>query len=67
MTPFVTFSGYGANSREVTVAAARVTHLYPILYNGNPGTCICLDTGKEINVGDWSTVVEKRLAEALQP
>lgn len=31
-----------------TVVLERVTHFYPINYNGNNGTTLVLDTGKEV-------------------
>lgn len=67
MTPFITFRGYGVQSPEVTVAASRVTHFHYINYNGNAGTAIQLDTGKEVLVSDWPSDVEKALVAALQP
>jgi hypothetical protein len=60
MTP-ITFKGYGVGSRGVTLIAERITHFYPIDYNGNHGTCIVLDTGKELNVGDWCDDVAKTI------
>lgn len=67
MTPFVTFSGYSAGSQEVTIAAARVTHFHYVGSNGKSGTCIYLDTDKEIFVGEHPSDVEKALAKALKP
>ncbi|EAV9435602.1 hypothetical protein DIR64_17080 [Salmonella enterica subsp. enterica serovar Tafo] len=31
-----------------TVMLERVTHFYPVNYNGNSGTALVLDTGKEV-------------------
>lgn len=60
LTPVI-FKRYGVGFGGVTVIAERITHFYPIDYNGNHGTCIVLDTGKEINVGDWPHEVAKMI------
>lgn len=67
MTP-LTFKGYGAASREQTIIAERILCWCLIDYNGNYGTRITLDTGKEINVEHWPSDVEKmvRAARATQ-
>lgn len=59
---FVTFLGYGAGAREVTVVAERVTHFHLIDFNGLHGTEIYLDTGKSVRVQVWPQDVEKQLA-----
>lgn len=48
--------------RPAHVIADRVTHFYLIDYNGNYGTCLVLDTGKEVNTGEWPTDVARKLA-----
>jgi hypothetical protein len=66
MSTFVTFRGYGVGSSEKTVDALRVTDFELIDYNNNHGTCLHLDTGREINVGEWPDDVRKKL-EAARP
>lgn len=61
---FVTFQGYGAGAREVTLVAERVTHFSLIDFNGVYGTEIVLDTGKSVRVQVWPQDVEKKLAAA---
>lgn len=63
----LTFNRYGGFGRTVSVMVDRITHFYPIDYNGNYGTTIVLDTGKEVSVEAWSSDVEKavRAAKAL--
>ncbi|VVE28674.1 hypothetical protein PPN31114_03536 [Pandoraea pneumonica] len=63
MTP-ITFPGYSVGAREVTVIAERILAWWPIDYNGVHGTCIQLDTGKEINVRAWSTEVDRAVVAA---
>lgn len=58
MTPH-TFRGYGVNSTHVTIILERITHWWPIDYNGATGTEIQLDTGKSVRVGHYDTDVEK--------
>lgn len=61
-----TFKGYGVNAREVTVILDRVTHFYPIDYNGRHGTCIVLDTDAEICVEEWPSAVKMVLDQAKE-
>ncbi len=61
-----TFKGYGVNARDVTVVLDRVTHFYSIEYNGNHGTCIVLDTNKEVLVEDWPSSVKMVLDQAKE-
>ena len=42
MTP-ITFTSYSGFGKEVIIISERVTHFYPIEYNGNRGTSIVLD------------------------
>ena len=63
MTP-ITFRGYGAGSKEQTIIAERILCWCLIDHNGNHGTRITLDTGKEINVGHWPGDVEKMVRAA---
>ena len=48
----ITFTSYSGFGREVVIIAERIVSFHPIDYNGNRGTCICLDTGKEICVSE---------------
>ncbi|EMK8059142.1 hypothetical protein [Escherichia albertii] len=49
-------------NEPTTVVLERVTHFYPIDYNGNRGTVLVLDTGKEVRTSmpQWDV---KRLFE----
>lgn len=58
MTPH-TFEGYGVGATRVTVILERITHWWPIDYNGNIGTEIQLDTGKAVRVREYHGQVEK--------
>ena len=62
--PFLTFPGYGVNASDVTVDTRRITHWYQIEYNGRRGTCIVLDTGKEITTELAPSEVQKRIEAA---
>lgn len=64
MTP-VTFKCYRPGASDPTIVVERITHWYQVDYNGNYGTTIVLDTGKEITVGEWPHEVEKKVREAL--
>ncbi|MGJ7611802.1 MULTISPECIES: hypothetical protein [unclassified Variovorax] len=64
MSHFVTFQGYGVGAREVTVAVARVTHFWPVSYNGNWGVEIELDTGKTLTVRGFEIEVRRALEAA---
>ncbi|CAB4171396.1 hypothetical protein UFOVP1095_19 [uncultured Caudovirales phage] len=63
----ITFKGYGVRGGEVVVIAERITHFYPIDYNGNHGTCIVLDTDKEVNVSNWPSEVRMAIEQAGSP
>lgn len=65
MTP-ITFRRYSPTASDPTIIAERITHWYQVDYNGNYGTCIVLDTGKEITVGEWAQDVEKKIAIAKE-
>lgn len=56
------FPPYGATGYycPTTIALDRVTHFYPIDYNGNHGTVLVLDTGKEVRT-DMSHYEVKKL------
>ena len=60
----ITFKSYNGYGRDVVVIAERITHFYPVDYNGNRGTCIVLDTGKEITVEDSPGVVRMAIEQA---
>ena len=62
----VQFRGYGVNGSEVTIVAERVTHWSYVDYNGNLGTLIYLDTGKEVLVDDMPSMVERKLGDAMK-
>lgn len=64
MTP-ITFKRYNPGGSDPTVIVERITHWEQIDYNGNYGTRIYLDTGKELNVGEWPRDVENKLKAAL--
>lgn len=53
-------TGYYA---PVTVVLDRVTHFYPIDYNGNLGTTLVLDTGKEVRTSMYHHDVKKLFGE----
>jgi len=57
MTP-ITFTAYSGFGAEVVIVAERIVSFYPVDYNGNRGTCIQLDTGKEITVSDSINAVK---------
>ena len=65
MTP-LRFKAYGPGRCAPTVIAERITHWYLVDFNGNHGTCIVLDTGKEVTVGDWPEDVEKAVRAAQE-
>ena len=60
----ITFKSYRGFGQEVTIIAERITHFYPIEYNGNRGTCIVLDTTKEVTVEDSPSVVRMAIEQA---
>jgi hypothetical protein len=62
MTP-KTFKGYGVNSADVTVILERITHYYPVEYNGKHGTCIVLETDKEVMVDEWPETITQAIAD----
>lgn len=57
------FPQYGASGyyAPTTVVLERITHFYPIDYNGNHGTTLVLDTGKEVLTSMWQSDVKKIL------
>lgn len=57
MTP-ITFTAYNGFGRKVVIIAERIIAFHRIDYNGNSGTCITLDNGKEINVSDSTGTVK---------
>tara|TARA_B100001105_G_scaffold251204_1_gene240606 strand:+ start:15340 stop:15543 length:204 start_codon:yes stop_codon:yes gene_type:complete len=65
MTP-LRFKSYGPGRSAPTVIAERITHWYLVDFNGNHGTCIVLDTGKEVTVGDWPEDVERAVRAAQE-
>ena len=65
MTP-ISFKRYNPGSVDPTIIAERITHWYQVDYNGNYGTCIVLDTGKECTVGEWPSEVEKKILAAIK-
>lgn len=65
MTP-ITFKRYSPSGSDPTIVAERITHWYQVDYNGNYGTCVILDTGKEVNVGDWPQEVEQKVRAAMK-
>jgi hypothetical protein len=64
MTPHE-FVGYGTGSPNTTIIVERITHWWPINFNGKPGTEIALDTGTSIRVGHYASDVE-RVVKAAQ-
>lgn len=64
MTP-ITFKRYRVNGIEPTIIAERITYWYLINYNGEYGTCLVLDTGAEINVGEWPQDVDRKFRAAI--
>lgn len=62
MTP-LQFKGYRPGSLGTTIIAERITHWQRVDYNGNLGTVVYLDTGKEVIVGDYLHEVEKKVRE----
>ena len=65
MTP-VTFTRYNPGAVDPTVDVERITHWYLVDYNGNYGTVLVLDTGKELTVGGLPQDIEKKIMEALK-
>lgn len=65
MTP-VRFKRYNPGAVDPTIIAERITHWYRVDYNGNYGTCIVLDTGKECTVREEPTEVERKILEAIK-
>ena len=63
MTP-ITFTAYSGFGREVVIIAERIVSFYPVDYNGNHGTCIILDTGKEVTVTDSVGAVRMAVEQA---
>ena len=66
MTP-ITFTAYSGFGSKVVVIAERITHFYRVDYNGNSGTCIVLDTGKEVTVSESDYVVREAVEKAQSP
>ena len=64
MTPYE-FRGYGVNATHVTIILERITHWWPIDYNGNHGTEIELDTGKSVRVGHYDSAVGEIVRRAV--
>lgn len=64
MTP-IKFMRYRPAAPDTTIIAERISHWYQVDYNGNYGTCIVLDTGAEITVGEWPQDVEKMVLAAI--
>jgi hypothetical protein len=64
VTP-ITFKRYNPGAEDKTIIAERILYWEQISYNGNYGTCIILDNGKEIHVGEWPTDVEKKIKAAV--
>lgn len=63
----VNFTPYQSHSGNIVcVIVERITHFYDINYNGNIGTCIVLDTGKEIKVEHSRCDVECVIRKALE-
>lgn len=60
----ITFKSYGGFGRFVTVIAERITHFYRVDHNGQSGTCIVLDTGKEITVEESTGEVRMAVEQA---
>lgn len=60
----ITFKSYGGYGRDVCVIAERITHFYPIDHNGKNGTCIVLDTGKEVSVEEYPGQVRMAIEQA---
>lgn len=65
MTP-IKFKGYGAGSRDIEIIAEKIVCWSAIDYNGDHGTEIYLDNGKNVRVGEWSSDVRKKLLEAIK-
>lgn len=65
MSP-IHFKRYSPNAADVTVIAERISHWYAVDYNGNHGTTIVLDTGKEVTVGEWPNEVEAKYKSATK-
>ena len=61
----LTFKLYGVHGGDVSIISNRITHWERIDYNGNTGTRIYLDTGKEVFVSEYPTEVEKKVNSAL--
>lgn len=60
----ISFQSYGYSPEPIRVMSERITHFYGVDYNGNSGTVIVLDTGKEITVGEWSGEVQRKIEGA---
>ncbi|RLM23673.1 hypothetical protein BIY29_10255 [Brenneria alni] len=60
---FYQFPPYGVNGSAVSVCLERITHYYRINYNGNSGTVLVLDTGKEVSTSMREGDVRKLLEE----
>lgn len=65
MTP-IQFKRYNPGGSDPTIVAERITHWEQVDYNGNYGTRIYLDTGKEVTVGEWPYDVEAKIRKALE-
>jgi hypothetical protein len=65
MKPVLNFKAYGVYGTPVSVATARITHWFPIDYNGVSGVEIQLDTGKSLRVDGYFTDINKTITEAL--
>ena len=56
--------GYGVCGSEFYLIVEKITHFYGLNYNGNPGTCICLEGGKEMVTEAMPYEVQKRIDDA---
>lgn len=61
----VSFSGYGVNSSDWTVVAARIVRWHRIEYNGRSGTEVVLDNGDKITTEESPYEVERKVREAF--
>ena len=61
-----TFKGYGVGAPDVTIVLDRIVSFYRVEYNGRSGTCIVLDTGKEITVDEYPSAVNMVMQQAKE-